>query len=66
MLMHYYYDIDEWELYDLKKDPGEMKNVHNDPAYAKARAELKRRLIALMKKYEDSEEIAKSLLPRSN
>ena len=24
-LMHFYYDIDEWELYDLKEDPSEMK-----------------------------------------
>ena len=33
-LIHFYYDIDEWELYDLEKDPMEMQNVYDDPAYA--------------------------------
>ncbi len=35
-----------WELYDLKKDPKEMKNVYGDPQYkdvvAKLKAEIKR------------------------
>jgi arylsulfatase A-like enzyme len=26
-LIHFYYDVDEWELYDRKKDPQEMHNV---------------------------------------
>ncbi|MEJ2704468.1 MAG: DUF4976 domain-containing protein, partial [Sedimentisphaerales bacterium] len=39
-LIHFYYDIDEWELYDLQKDPKEMKNVLNDPAYANIVTEL--------------------------
>jgi arylsulfatase A-like enzyme len=62
-IMHYYYDIDEWELYDLKSDPQEMKNVYNDPAYASVRKHLHKRLTNLMKKYGDSEELAKSFLP---
>ncbi len=33
-LIHFYYDTDEWELYDLQKDPEELNNVYNDPAYA--------------------------------
>ena len=32
-LIHFYYDVDEWELYDKKKDPQEMKNVYYAPAY---------------------------------
>ena len=32
-LIHFYYDIDKWELYDLEKDPSEMNNVYKDPAY---------------------------------
>lgn len=28
-LIHFYNDIDEWEMYDLKKDPHEMKNIYN-------------------------------------
>jgi hypothetical protein len=35
-----FYDRRQWELYDLEKDPREMKNVYDDPAYAKQREEL--------------------------
>ena len=63
-LMHYYYDIDEWELYDRKTDPLEMKNVYNDPAYASVRKNLHKRLAKLMKQFKDSEESAKSFLPQ--
>ena len=63
-LIHYYYDIDEWELYDIKADPLELKNVYNDPAYAIIKADLHKRLDNLMVKYKDSEELAKSFLPK--
>jgi len=63
-LIHYYYDIDEWELYDLQTDPLEIKNVYNDPAYSKVRKDLHKRLEKIMKKYGDSEELAKSYLPK--
>lgn len=62
-LIHYYYDIDEWELFDLKSDPQEMKNVYNDPAYTSIIDDLHKRLTKLMAKYKDSEELAKSMLP---
>jgi arylsulfatase A-like enzyme len=62
-LIHYYYDIDEWELYDRKADPQEMTNVYNDPAYTSVRKNLHKRLTKLMKKYGDSEALAKSFLP---
>ena len=29
-LMHFYYSMDEWELYDLKTDPNEMNNIYSD------------------------------------
>jgi arylsulfatase A-like enzyme len=63
-LIHFYYDIDEWELYDLKSDPQEMKNVYNDPAYASVREDLHKRLKKIMEKYKDSDELAKSFLPK--
>lgn len=63
-LIHYYYDIDEWELFDLKTDPQEMKNVYNDPAYTSVKTDLHKRLKKLMAKYKDSEELAQSLLPK--
>jgi arylsulfatase A-like enzyme len=53
-LIHYYYDIDEWELYDIKTDPLEMKNVYNDPSYEKVKSDLHKRLTDLMVKYKDS------------
>lgn len=55
-LVHFYYDVDEWELYDRLKDPKEMKNVYNDPAYDATVKKLKKDLIALRKKYKDSPE----------
>lgn len=56
-LAHFYYDIDEWELYDRKKDSQEMNNVYDDPAYADVVAELKTKLAALRVQYKDSEEL---------
>ncbi|HMQ49744.1 MAG TPA: sulfatase [Saprospiraceae bacterium] len=55
-LIHFYYDIDAWELYDLEKDPREMNNVFDDPAYAKIREALKKQLHQLHDKYEDHPE----------
>ena len=65
-LMHFYYDIDEWEMYDLEKDPNELKNVYHDPAYTEVRDDLHRRLEALRVKYGDSDELMESFLPDSN
>ncbi len=55
-LMHFYYDIDEWELYDLETDPMEMRNVYDDPAYADVRAMMHKRLDELRDYYGDSDE----------
>ena len=62
-LIHYYYDIDEWELFDIKADPEEMKNVYDEPAYASVKADLHKRLTKIMAKYKDSEALAHSFLP---
>lgn len=62
-LIHYYYDIDEWELYDIEADSLEMNNVYNDPEYSNVQRAMHRKLKKLMKKYNDSEELAKSFLP---
>jgi arylsulfatase A-like enzyme len=55
-LMHFYYDIDEWEMYDLETDPSEMKNIYNDPAYADVQKMMHERLTELRAKYGDSDE----------
>ncbi|MBT3635813.1 MAG: sulfatase-like hydrolase/transferase [Opitutae bacterium] len=50
-LMHFY-DLNEWELFDLEKDPMEMKSVHADPGYADVLEHMKEQLTKLRKEYE--------------
>jgi len=64
-LIHFYYDVDEWELYDLEKDPHEMKSVYDDPAYAKVKAELHRKLTELRKQYKDSDQLDQKYISKS-
>jgi arylsulfatase A-like enzyme len=45
-LIHYY-ETGEWELFDLARDPQELRSVYDDPDYADVVAELKGRLEAL-------------------
>jgi arylsulfatase A-like enzyme len=61
-LIHFYYDIDAWELYDLEKDPLELHNVHGDPALAGIRRELEAELRRLQAFYRDSDELALRLV----
>jgi len=61
-LIHFYHDIDEWELYDLEKDPQEMNNVYNDPAYLKVAKKLLVRLKELQKQYGDSDKLAQDFI----
>jgi len=50
-LIHYY-DLDEWELFDLAKDPDEMTSQYANPAYASVVSELKTELVRLKKLYK--------------
>jgi len=43
----------EWELFDLRKDPAELNNVVNDPAYGDVVTELKAELARLQGKVGD-------------
>ncbi len=54
-LIHFYNDVDEWELYDMRRDPREMRNVYNDPAYAEVRADMHRRLEELQRECRDTD-----------
>ncbi len=47
----YYYDRDEWELFDLETDPQELNSVYADPAYASLVDELKTELTRLREHY---------------
>ncbi|MRR24162.1 DUF4976 domain-containing protein, partial [bacterium] len=55
-LIHFYDDIDSWELYDLQSDPHEMKNLIDDPAYDGVEHHLRKRLGQLRKEYKVAEE----------
>ncbi|WP_343330801.1 sulfatase [Polaribacter staleyi] len=48
----YFYEINKWEFYDLKKDPSEMKNQFKNASYKKEVARLKNELIKLRKEYK--------------
>ena len=52
-LIHFYNDIDAWELYDLKKDPREMHNLFGKPGYEKITEKLKGELVKLQTQYDD-------------
>jgi arylsulfatase A-like enzyme len=63
-LVHYYFDVDEWEMIDRLKDPNELKNVYDDPPYAEIRKDLHIRLEQLREKYGDSSELSQSFIDR--
>ncbi len=52
-LMHFYHDIDQWEMYDLMNDPHEMQNIIDNPKYHNVRESLKKQLAELQEKYDD-------------
>jgi arylsulfatase A-like enzyme len=63
-LIHFYYDVDEWELYDLEKDPYEMRNVYNNPAYVEVQEMMHGKLVDLRKEYGDSDELTQQFLDK--
>ncbi len=52
-LIHFYNDIDVWELYDLEKDPQEMNNIYNVPQNEEIIKQLKTELKKLQTQYDD-------------
>jgi arylsulfatase A-like enzyme len=50
----WFYQFDEWELYDLQTDPDELHNLYGDPAQQKRIAGLKRELKSLRTSYGDN------------
>ncbi|MBO93283.1 MAG: sulfatase [Opitutales bacterium] len=56
-LMHFYQFDEEWELYDLKKDPDELHNLYGKSEQDKITARLKKQLIALQKHYQDNSDV---------
>nr|WP_301335044.1 sulfatase/phosphatase domain-containing protein [Holtiella tumoricola] len=46
----------QWELFDLRTDSEELRNVYDDPAYQTVVEELKEKLYALKAQYQDYED----------
>ncbi len=53
-LIHYYEEPEEFELYDLQEDPGELHNLHGDPSRASLETELRGRIEELRKETDDN------------
>lgn len=51
-LIHFYNDIDVWELYDLQADPMQLHNIYGE-APEKLKTELHKRLRELQVQYDD-------------
>ncbi|MDB4298190.1 sulfatase [bacterium] len=49
-----FYHFGEWELYDLKNDPDELKNLYGDPAQKELIVDLKKQLKELADGYGDT------------
>ena len=52
-LIHFYNDIDVWELYDLETDPTEMHNLYGQEQYNELVDSLKQELLNLQEQYDD-------------
>jgi arylsulfatase A-like enzyme len=58
MMVRFYGPSDSWELYDLDKDPHELKNLYGEAVYRKTEEELRVQLKALIRQYDDKEAAA--------
>lgn len=54
-LIRFYKRVENWELYDLKNDPSELRNLISDPNYAKIFKKMKKKLYAQIKAFDDTE-----------
>jgi arylsulfatase A-like enzyme len=61
----YFNKIGQWELFDLRQDPKELKNVYADPAYAETARALKAEMYRLKKELKDEDQFEKEL-PRDD
>ncbi|MCM1348046.1 MAG: sulfatase [Firmicutes bacterium] len=52
-LIHFYNDIDTWELYDLQADPTEMNNIYGQPGTEEITRSMMRKLKEAQEQYDD-------------
>ncbi len=55
-----------WELYDLRSDPQEMRNVYGDSQYSETVARLKKELLRLKTQFGDTDEPYPDLMEMRN
>jgi arylsulfatase A-like enzyme len=53
-LIHFYGELDVWELYDLEKDPHELTNVYGDAEYSNITHTLLEQLRTLQREFGDA------------
>jgi arylsulfatase A-like enzyme len=61
----YFNKLNQWELFDLEKDPRELKNVYADPSYAETVRMLKTEMGRLKKELKDENQFEDEL-PKDN
>jgi len=59
----YFWTKDQWELFDLRTDPAELKNLYGRPGQEAVTAELKATLARLRKELQDDDRFAKEQPP---
>jgi len=59
----YYWKKNQWELYDLHRDPNELRNIYNDPTEKKTIEKLKKEMFRLKKELKDDDEFANEQPP---
>lgn len=52
-LIHFYYNMDEWELYDLENDKNEMNNLYGKQGYEEITETLKAKIKELQVEFND-------------
>lgn len=55
-LIHFYYDVDYWELYDIENDPLEVNNLYENDEYSELIVDLKSKIEELQEEYLDTDE----------
>jgi len=59
----YFWTKDQWEVFDLARDPWELHNLYGQPGQEKLTAELKAQLARLKKEVRDDDQFAGTQLP---
>ena len=59
----YFWTKDQWELFDLVRDPQEVRNLYGQPGQEKVTATLKAELARLKRAVRDDDRLANEQLP---